>query len=133
MRNYDKIVIVCYPHGAGGNFLINCLSLTDQCVLRDSNLAEQQLASGFDVKEKLKYLNDNLEFSKKTKQWNDLNLGCGRLFGIENLLYLTEYPEIIETQFNYIIPQLIKQNKYLFIVAHSIQDIEAYQKFWTNA
>jgi hypothetical protein len=133
MRNYDKIVIVCYPPGAGGNFLINCLSLTNQCVLRDSILAEQQLISGFDVNKKLKYLNDNLEISKNTKQWNDLNLGCCQLFGFTNSLYLTEYPEILETQFNYIIPQLIKQNKYLFIIAHTMQHLEAYQKFWTNS
>ena len=133
MKNYNKIVIVCYPAGAGGNFLINCLSLTSQCVLRDSILAEQQLTLGFDISKKLKYFNDKLEIVKKTNQWNDLDLGCSNLFGFNNLMYLTEYPEVFEKQFNYVIPQLINQDKYLFIVAHTMQMLEAMQKFWTNA
>jgi hypothetical protein len=133
MKNYNKIIIVCYPAGAGGNFLINCLSLTSQCVLRDAVLAEQQLTSGFDTIKKLKYFNDKLEIAKKNNQWNDLDLGCSNLFGFDNLMYLTEYPEVFEKKFNFVISQLIKQDKYLFIVAHTMQMLEAYQKFWTNA
>ena len=133
MRDYDKIVIICYPAGAGGNFLINCLSLTDQCVLRDAVLAETQLASGVDVVKKLKYFNTKLELSKKDKTWNDLGLGCEQLYGFSNLLYLTEYPEIIEKKFNYIIPQLIEQKKYLFIVANTMQQLKATQNFWPNS
>lgn len=132
-RAYDKIIILCYPSGAGGNFLINCLSLTDQCVLRDSLLAEKQLTTGFTVNEKIKYLHDQLSISKQTGRWNDFGLGCENLFGIENILYLNEYPELIQKKINYIIRQLIEQQKYLFIVAHTTQYLDAYFKFWTNA
>lgn len=132
-RQYDKIVVVCYPHGAGGNFLINCLSLTDQCVLRHVNLAEDQLINGNSSINKLTYLHDQLEISQKNKKWNDLSLGCLHLFGIKNSLYLLEYPEIIEKKFNRVIHQLIEQEKYLFIVAHTTQYLDAYLKFWSNA
>jgi hypothetical protein len=107
--------------------------LTDQCVLRDAVLAKTQLVSGFDVVKKLSYLSTKLEQAKQHKRWNDLELGCYNLFGVDNLNYLLEYPEVLEKKFNYIIPQLIDQKKYLFIVAHTMQILEALQKFWTNA
>jgi hypothetical protein len=95
-RNYNKIILLCYPGGAGGNFLMNCLSLNDQCVFRDSNLAEKQLRSNFNVQDKISYLFTELEKSLIHKNWNDLGLGCHQLFGIPNVLYLKEYPEIIQ-------------------------------------
>lgn len=132
-RAYDKIIILCYPGGAGGNFLINCLSLNEQCVLRDAQLAEQQLSNGIRIQEKLDYFQDQLSKSFHTRQWRDLNLGCSNLFGIDNKLYLFEYPEVIERKFNYVIKQLINQEKYLFLVAHTTQYLTAYLKFWTQA
>jgi hypothetical protein len=132
-RGYNKIIILCYPRGSGGNFLINCLSLTDQCVFRDSLLAEKQLTSGFVTADKLNYLHTQLNTSVINKKWNDLGLGCANLFGVPNEFYLTEYPEIIQKQFNYVINDLIKSEKYLFLVAHSIQQLDAYFKFWSNA
>tara|TARA_B110000503_G_C7013858_1_gene356854 strand:- start:48 stop:911 length:864 start_codon:yes stop_codon:yes gene_type:complete len=133
MRDYDKVVIVCYPAGTGGNFLINCLSLTDQCVLRNSLLAIEQLMHGMTTNNKIKYLLSQLDLTAKNKKWNDLNLGCSNLFGISSELYVTEYPEIIEKNFYPCVTDLINSGKYLFIVAHSIQRMEAYQKFWTNS
>ena len=132
-RNYDKVVIVCYPPGAGGNFLINCLSLSDQCVLRNSQLAEQQLKVGFDSLQKTNYFSDQLDQTRINNRWNDLGLGCVNLFGIENLDYLLNYPEIIQKKFNYVVAKLIENNKYLFIVAHSTQYLDAYRKFWPRA
>jgi len=133
MRDYDRIIIVCYPMYAGGNFLINSLSLSDQCVLRDAKLAQQQIESGFDVSAKLEYLHSSLESTRYRKTWNDLGLGCYQLFGFTNSEYLTEYHEILEKQFNLVISRLIKQKKYLFIVAHNIPMVNAYRKFWINS
>jgi hypothetical protein len=132
-RNYDRIIILCHPRGAGGNFLINCLSLNDQCVFRDSVLAEQQLTSGFNVEKKLSYLQTQLTKSVLINKWGDLDLGCCNLFGIGNQLYVTEYPEIIQTKFSSVVSRLIQQQKYLFIIAHTTQYLEAYLKFWVNA
>ena len=132
-RNYDRIVLLCYPRGSGGNFLINCLSLTDQCVLRDSVLAEQQLDLQFGTQEKLDYLMTRLEESLSDNQWKDFDLGCGNLFGIDDLLYLQEYPEIIQTKFNSVVGRLIQKQKYLFLTAHSIHILKAELNFWVNA
>lgn len=132
-RNYRKVVVLCYPRGAGGNFLINCLSLNDQCVLRDAQLAEQQLFDSISPAEKINYFKDQLIQSLDRKQWQDLNLGCANLFGVDGLSYLLTYPEVIQQKFNYIIPQLISKSKYLFIVAHTTQYLDAYLKFWPQA
>lgn len=132
-QNYNNIVILCYPPGSGGNFLINCLSLNDSCVLRDALLAEKQITSGFTVAEKIEYFHTHLELAKKSKQWSDLGLGCAQLFGVNSDSYLKEYPEIIQRKFNYVIKYLIAQQKYFFIIAHSIQHLDAYYKFWPNA
>ena len=37
--NYEtnKIIFICYPPGAGGKFLINCLGLSDSAVLQHQN------------------------------------------------------------------------------------------------
>jgi hypothetical protein len=132
-RDYDRMIVLCYPKGAGGNFLINCLSLNDQCILRDSVLAEQQLNTGLSADKKLDYLMSQLENTKRSGIWNDFSLGCGQLFGILNQAYFNCYPEIIEKKFNYVFKQLIDQNKYLFLVAHNIQELDAYLKFWKKA
>ena len=132
-RYYDKIIILCYPAGAGGNFLINCLSLSDQCVLRDAVLASQQITSGTSTEEKIKYFQNCLNKSLSDQTWQDLNLGCSNLFGVNHNIYFFEYPEIIQKKFNYVIKQLIDQKKYLFIVAHTTQSLNAYLKFWHQA
>ena len=132
-RHYDKVIIFCYPAQAGGNFLINCLSLNDQCVLRNSKLAERQLQSGFTPADKIDYFTTQLNTALAAKKWNDLGLGCSNLFGVDNSIYLNEYPEIIQKKFNYIIPQLIRNSKYLFIAPHTTQYLNAYCNFWTNA
>jgi hypothetical protein len=133
MRNYDKITIVCYPRGAGGKFLINCLSLTDQAVFQRNDLAKLQLQSKFGVDEKLNYLHTALDEANNKQAWNDLALGCMWLYGFHNDLYLKNHPEILEKKFYSIVHESIAKEKYLFIVAHRIQDLEAYLKFWRNA
>jgi len=132
-RHYDKVIIVCYPKNAGGNFLINCLSLNNDSVLRSVELAQQQLDHSLSPGEKLQYLRAQLKHSRETNQWKDFGLGCVQLFGITNHVYLQEYPEVIEYQFNSVVPRLIDNKKYLFIVAHNILYIDAYLKFWPNA
>jgi len=43
MFNYPYINFFTYPSGAGGKFLINCLSLNDKAVFCHSILAQQQI------------------------------------------------------------------------------------------
>lgn len=109
------------------------MSFGDNCVLRDARLAQQQLEHGFSAQDKLAYYQAKMNQAIEGARWSDLDLGCVHLFGIDNFEYLTDYPELIQRRFNYIIADLVKQNKYLFIVGHTPIMIEGYLKFWHNA
>ena len=99
--NSNKIIIVCFPKGAGGKFLINCLGLSNSCVFQHAELANLQLDGNFTLQDKLAYLHDKL--NNMTEIWNDLDLHFLNLFGInegEHMNKSTEdisYNSIIET------------------------------------
>ena len=84
MINFDtrNLIIVCYPGGAGGKFLINSLGLSDDCVFQDADLASRQLQQDFTPADKFSYLTNKI--NKVTGEWHDLDLGCVQLFGVTN-------------------------------------------------
>jgi hypothetical protein len=57
-KDYDKIILMVYPFASGGNFLMNCLSLSDDVT---SSLKS--------ISEKIEFL-DNSLYSQK-KYWDD--------------------------------------------------------------
>jgi hypothetical protein len=130
---YKKIILVCYPSNAGGNFLINCLSLNDQSVFRDSILAQRQLAGEFDYKQKIQYLHQRLDDVKHTGVWDDLQLGCQQLFGVDNNAYLQLYHEVLKFKFNTVIQDIMDQDLYLYLVCHDFTMLRACLQFWPNA
>jgi hypothetical protein len=130
---YDKIVIVCYPPGAGGKFLINNLGLNDQAVFQDSKLAHLQINNNFSYDNKIAYIFSQFEKTLQNRRWNDLELGCGQLFGIDNIDYQTIYPEIFSTRFNIVIKTIISKNLFLFVVAHDTLVLRKQLDFWVNA
>lgn len=75
--NYEtnKIIFICYPPGAGGKFLINCLGLSDSAVLQHQNYIN------FTKEQKQKYLYNQITGYEKTNSWKDLGLGCNQLLG----------------------------------------------------
>lgn len=77
--NTDNAVIVAYPPGAGGRFLINLLGLSDRAVFQHAKLAEQQLYSEFTPEDKFQYLKSQTNCQT---WWNELYLGDGSLFGL---------------------------------------------------
>lgn len=130
--NTDNIIIVCYPPNAGGKFLINCLGLSDNAVFQSSCLADMQLNLSFSQSDKINYLTSQL--NKITNKWNDLNLGCRQLFGIENYTYFTILPENLKLgAFNPIISKLSHTNIKFFLVAHSTTTLDRYLNIWPNA
>ena len=122
----DRMVIVCYPGGAGGKFLINSLGLSTGAVFQRIGFAVSQINNGINTKYKSKYLHYQLD--AVTDHWNDLNLGCGQLFGANNVDYLTGQ----ELQFDPRIEDVINSGKYIFLVAHDISFLKAYLKIWKN-
>ena len=130
---YDKIVIVCYPPGAGGKFLINNLGLNNQTVFQDSKLALLQINNNFSYDDKLAYIFSQFEKTLQNQYWDDLGLGCSHLFGIENIDYQTIYPEILSTMFNTVVKKIISENLFLFAVAHDTLVLRRQLNFWVNA
>ena len=132
-NQYKKITIVCYPYGAGGNFLINCLTLSDDAVFRSSALAQQQLNGQFSYNDKLNYLLEKLATAKNSTVWNDLELGCEDFYGVENETYSVQYHEVIAHRMNRVVYNTIDHDKHMFLVAHTKFQLRAYQNFWPNA
>jgi hypothetical protein len=131
MINFDteNIIIVCYPPWAGGKFLINCLGLNDRAVFQDCKLAQDQLDVNFTVEKKFEYLKTNMENLKN--DWNDLNLGCCELFGVNNDQYINNDIEV--KYFNEVINRITNTNLKLFLVAHRENYLLSYLKIWKNA
>lgn len=126
-RNTDRIVIFCYPVGAGGKFLINSLGLHDDCVLQHRDLV------GYSYQDKLTYIKTQLELSEQSRVWDDLGLGCTQLFGVGVNQYMSRYPSELEQFFDPVIHELSHGSRYFFLVAHNTLWTEAYLRFWPNA
>jgi hypothetical protein len=69
-----KPIIVCYPRGTGGKFLINCLGFSDSSTLPDADLLLKQLDYKLTKQDKLSILLDKI--SKVKFVWNDLDFSC---------------------------------------------------------
>lgn len=110
----DKLVIVAYPMGAGGKFLINCLGVSEVACLQDWELYN------LTPKQKQQLILDRLASTPKGT-WQDLDLGCFKMF--ENNLDGMTVKEIhsIDWEFQKIV-DISNGSKYYFQVTHNAQD-----------
>jgi hypothetical protein len=116
-------VIACYPPFAGGKFLINCLGLSDNCVLQDRRLAQKQLDGKFELADKICYIQSKMDVAKQNLKWTDLDLGCGQLFGTTH-----------ETgNFNILIDRVVDKNWYFCHEVHCLQQLKQRLKIWPNS
>lgn len=128
------MVFAVYPNNTGGNFFINCLSLSTQAPLRDAQLARDHLTQPWNADQKLRYFQTQLSEARRTRVWRDLNLGCSQLFGISSLEWLTLFPEIISAQMDTVIARLIESKQYLFLVNHwSMETLPRMLDLWPQA
>lgn len=130
----DRLVVVYYPLGAGGKFLINCLGLSDQCVFQHIDLVQQQLAGEFSTADKHEFLQDQLK--NVDGLWNDIDLGCRELFGLDQTVRNSEWwkPELSHYQpYNPELKKLIDSGKTFFATAHHSRGLEWLLKLWPNA
>lgn len=134
MINFDtnNLIIVCYPQFAGGKFLINCLGLSDLAVFQDITLVKDQLNGKFNQLNKIDHLRNKI--SKIRGQWNDLDLGCEQLFGINNIMYYQFPSEIIKLSIsNDVLDTISNGTLKFFIVAHYPLQCDAYRNVWPDA
>ena len=133
MFDYPYINHVLYPRGAGGKFLINCLSLNDKAVFQDKKLAQDQLDKNFTVDDKVQYINKHLEIAKQTKVWNDLLLGDNELFTMKSESYTDTFPEYVRRKLKTPVIKNCMTNKlHLFTVTHNFIWMKYKLKIWTN-
>ena len=131
--NYEtnRIIFVCYPPGAGGKFLINCLGLSSHAVLQHQNLIH------FSTEQKKLVLKDKI--TKHTGQWKDLGLGCNELLGDLKLSGTLEHGAIlgkleVGLPFNTTAIELSNQSqKDFFFVCHDEDTRAINMKVFPNA
>ena len=130
---YNNIIILCYPRNSGGKLLMSCLSLNDNSIFQNSELAQSQLDGNFNYADKIKYLREQLDDAVAGNGWMDMYLYTGKLFGFPTKKYNIEYPEILSRSLDPVIQKIIDRNLTMHIVAHSIIELDNILKFWPNA
>jgi hypothetical protein len=132
----DKVILVCYPAGAGGKFLINSLGLSDNCIFSHSELAQQQLQGQFDFQSKVDYLMSRLDLCQEQNYWDDLGLGCAELLGFPAHNGAFSNPDLRHITEKYIDPVMdgiFRSRHYFFLTCHDTFSIRQYKAFWPNA
>jgi hypothetical protein len=133
--NTDKLTLVHYPVGAGGKFLINCLSLSDECVFSHATLIKNQLQGQFGQQHKLQYIKEQLE-STDGSSWNDLDLGCYQMFGFPVHPFAFSNPKlhwVLEKFMNPEMHDLEAAGKKWFLTTHDTAILRQYLTYWSNA
>jgi len=130
--NTDKIVIVYYPGGTGGKFLLNCLALGSNSVFQEADLATQQLNNKFSSDQKIQMLLTRLE--NVSNQWNDLNMSNLNYSGITNNTYLEEYKQSKYIwPFKSVVQNTVDHDNYFFLTAPTPKYLSAMLGIWPNA
>lgn len=135
MIDYPYTNLFCYPMGAGGKFLVNCLSLNDSVVFQNRELVQKQIAGKFSVEDKIKYINAHLRIAEENKEWNDLNLGEWQLHGLGWEQWTDTHPEIIKKYFDRVpwIQECIRRHLHINMVAHNFVRLEIVNRVWSKA
>lgn len=132
----NKVILVCYPMGAGGNFLINCLGLSDNCVFSHSDLAKKQLLGKFDFQSKVDYLMTRLDQCQQKGYWDDLGLGFAELLGFpanNSAFSNLNFKHIVEKYIHPVMDEIFRSKQYFFLACHDTFSVRQYKIFWPNA
>lgn len=138
--NTDKNIIVYYPGGSGGKFLVNCLSLGTNAEMLDSGLIGAEPDTKFDT------IMSRLE--KVTVAWNDLNMSgtdfaYGNVFSVQTtnrsivdlmIKSVSVTPELVNSiAWPQHIIELSQGNNYFFTTVHSIDELYVVSHIWPSA
>ena len=136
-NSFDKIfenelaTLLQYPTGAGGKFIINCLSFHPKF--------HPQTPCFIDgVEERIAYITKELK-DYDGYNWNDLNMGCMQFFNVEssdpNIIgteVTVHRADIKRSSFKTVLPCIAKK-LHFFKTTHTSQQAEFYQRVWPNA
>ena len=132
-KTYKSIILV-YPMYAGGKFISNCLSLSNNSVPQSEEATRYLLDSPDDYEYRLSYVNKSLPNKKNMHRWNK-----GYEFG-EYLIYGNDayYSWINDNPnpnylYNEITEKLSNSTFNFFIVAHNDEQALNVLKAWPNS
>ena len=128
------VIVRYYGGGSGGEFLKNCLSLSNSVVMTHHVLAELQLTGKLDYDKKVNFLNSIIS-SNPLAVWNDLKLYDGNLISTDFAKFGKISPiEWNDSKINEILDRLTnKEEKYFFIKIHTYESLNNVLKAFPNA
>jgi len=119
----DNVVIICYPAYAGGKFLINSLSLSNNAIMQHEIITEMQLNNLEVYDLKVNYLIQNVN---NTSKWNDINLNAHRIFGVNE-------DEYINPSFSKLLEKVTSSPYKFFYEVHDPENLHNILNYWNNA
>lgn len=142
----DNAIIFYYPPGAGGKFLLSCLSLADNVAFPDVTISYKQLYNGITQQEKFDILNTSLD--KVHTDWNDFLLvpkffamGANKNqfdYNFELINFLSNNLDKDIDIKNLLIPDQITEKLadkgiYFLTLTHSIFRLYLFSSYWKNS
>lgn len=129
--NTDKVIIIYFTPGAGGNYLAALLGLSDDSLLMTNTNVKDQLSNPFSVDKKLNILHNYLV---DVKEWNDFGILPKKLFGNSYLIYYTDLLDVpAQMPFAPIVTDIVNSDKYFFICMHDPDLLKRMLSVWKNA
>jgi len=127
----DLAVLVQYPTGAGGKFIINCLSFHPMFHPQSTHFIAR-------VDDRIDYITKAL-IDYDGYNWNDLNMGCQQFFDVASLfpdkygLETVNHLSDIRRKSLAVLLPCLANNLHFFKTTHTPQQAEFYQRVWPNA
>lgn len=135
-RDTDRVTIICFPPGSGGKFLLALLSLADECVFANSQLAQLQLDGKFTQDDKVNFLTDQLQKARNSNRWDDFDLGCIQFFGFppwEQAFTNPTFANVTAKYCNPVVNNVLMSRYKFFVTSHDTGNLRQYMNFWPGA
>jgi hypothetical protein len=124
-----RAVISCFPAFAGGKFLSNCLSLSQNACPQDAKAATFLMQQPNNYQYRLQTVLSTLPRYQQRRQWRDFEFGDSQLYGD---LQWRQWNRGIAEPLNDITRRLCNADMYFFITNHGM-DPTALRKVWPKA
>jgi len=131
--NTYNVILVFFPAYAGGKFVSNCLSLSDNVLPQDINYA-CELIDDSTPERRLEIIKSTLPPASDMLKWREYELGDHRLYGTIFRLYGTIFNEKHPYDKAAVYPamsKVIDSQKYFFFMGHF--HLDTILALWPNA
>lgn len=126
-----NVVVVTYPVFAGGNFVVNCLCLSEQTVPRHLEAANQALIGTLDAAARLALMLGTLPDKDNMHAWRDHELREHHVYGWQNFHAWRRGEPM---PLNDLTQKICASGKKFFLISHCIETEESnLLKIWPNA